>query len=404
MKAEEMFAMALGLEGTPWKVEKAEFTGEPKRLELRLDFAKGSRFKDPVSKELCAVHDTVEKSWRHLNFWQYETILSARLPRIVTPDGKVKLVEAPWSRPGSGFTLMMEALVVLLCQSMPVAEVAQLLGVSDTRLWRVLQHHVEVAQQERDWSGVRRVLVDETSARRGHRYVTNVVDADTRELLLMVPGRSADALEVFNKELVKHGGTAEQIQYIAMDMSPAYEKGARESFPAAQVVNDKFHIMQLAGVAVDEVRKALRRQGADLAGELWAVRGNVWTRSEEQLELRNALTKSYPKLARALLLRDMLQDALASGEVEVLSWWISRPRRSRLEPFKKLALTILAHWNGVVAAMETGLTNGLVEAINGLLQLAKRMARGFRSFTYFQTMAYLKTAKLKLHLPSLLPT
>jgi transposase len=276
--------------------------------------------------------------------------------------------------------------------------------VTDTRLWRVLQHHVEVAQAHRDWSGVRRVLIDETSARRGHRYVTNVVDADTRELLLMVPGRSADALEVFKEELVKHGGAVEGIKYIAIDMSPAYEKGARDSFPAARVVNDKFHIMQLAGVAVDEVRKELRRDGADLAGALWAVRGNSWTRSAAQLKLRNALSKSYPKLARALLLRDMLQDALASTDAEVLRWWISRARRSRLEPFKKLALTILAHWSGVVAAMETGLTNGLVEAINGLLQLAKRMARGFRSFTYFQTMAYLKTAKLNLHLPSLLPT
>ena len=220
----------------------------------------------------------------------------------------------------------------------------------------------------------------------------------------MVAGRSAETVKVFKEELLKHGGQASQIQYIAIDMSPAYEKGARDVFPLAQVVNDKFHIMQLAGVAVDEVRKELRREGADLAGALWAVRGNAWTRSEEQLELRNALTKSYPKLARALLLRDMLQDALASGDTEVLRWWISRARRSRLDPFKKLALTILAHWGGVVAALETGLTNGLVEAINGLLQLAKRMARGFRSFTYFQTVAYLKTAKLKLHLPSILPT
>ena len=162
--------------------------------------------------------------------------------------------------------------------------------------------------------------------------------------------------------------------------------------------------MKLAGEALDAVRKDLRRAGADLAGALWAVRGNTWTRSGEQLELRKSLSKSHPKLGRALLLREMLQDAIASGDPEVLRWWVSRARRSRLEPFKKLALSILAHWDGIIAAMTTGLTNGLVEAINGLLQAAKRLARGYRSFSYFQTIAYLQTASLPLKLPSLLPT
>src|SRR6202008_4649535 len=116
-----------------------------------------------------------------------------------------------------------------------------------TRLWRGLIYYVEQAQAKSDWRKVGRIAVDETSARRGHRYVTNVLDCDGRGLLLMVEGRSAQALGSFAQALREHGGDPAQIQVIAMDMSPAYLKGAAEYFPQAQIVFDKFHVMLMAG-------------------------------------------------------------------------------------------------------------------------------------------------------------
>jgi Transposase len=97
-------------------------------------------------------------------------------------------------------------------------------------------HYVETAHAKNSWAKVRWVSVDETSARRGHRYVTNVLDAQTHDLLLMVEGRSAQALEAFAQALVAHGGKAEQIELINMDMSPAYQSGASQFFPQAQIV------------------------------------------------------------------------------------------------------------------------------------------------------------------------
>ena len=162
--------------------------------------------------------------------------------------------------------------------------------------------------------------------------------------------------------------------------------------------------MQMAGKALDQVRKDLRQDGADLAGGLWALRGNSWTRSEEQLAIRRQLCKQYPKLGRAMMLREALQDVLADEDPESLRWWVTRARRARLEPFRKLADSIVEHWDGIVAFMETRVTNGVIEAINGLLQLAKRMARGFRSFRNFRIMALLKAGRLQLQLPTLSPT
>jgi transposase len=165
------------------------------------------------------------------------------------------------ARERSGFTLLMEALMMLLSAEMPVDAVADLLKQHDTRLWRVLMHYVEQAHAKSDWSDVRRIAVDETSARRGHRYVTNVLDAENSSLLLMVEGRSAEALGAFAAALGEHGGEPSQIEAIAMDMSPAYVKGATEHFPQARIVFDKFHLMVLAGQALDEVRRELGRDG-----------------------------------------------------------------------------------------------------------------------------------------------
>ena len=405
MDAKDLFTLALQL-SPEWKVTDCLLDQEDRCLTLKLDFSPGSKFSAPGADHqlLCAVHDTVEKRWRHLDFFQYKTELVARVPRVKTPEGKVVQVEVPWARPGSGFTLLFEAWVLLLCGEMPVQETGRLLREQDTRLWRVIQHYVEQAQKKQSWSQVRRILVDETSARRGHRYVSSVVDAETRQLLFMAEGRGSEVLGQFVQELRAHGGAPGQIELVAMDMSPSYIKGAREHLPKARVVFDHFHVMQMAGKALDEVRKELRREGADLRDGLWALRGNEWTRSKEQLERRRELCRTYPKLGRAMMLRELLQDFLAQEDPDLLRWWCTRAKCSRLEPFKKLADSLREHWDGVVAFMETRVTNGVIEAINGLLQLAKRMARGFRSFTTFKTIALLKAGKLKLDLPQLLPT
>lgn len=94
------------------------------------------------------MHDTVEKKWRHLNFWQHETTLIARVPRTDCPDHGVRQTTVPWARMGSGFTLMMEAMILLLCQQMPVSAAARHLGETDKRIWRV--HIMKVAGEALD--------------------------------------------------------------------------------------------------------------------------------------------------------------------------------------------------------------------------------------------------------------
>jgi hypothetical protein len=124
MRDIDLFQLALGLV-PPWMVVDAKFDADQKRLDIEIDFKTGGRFACPkCGKADCPVHDTVKKTWRHLNFFQHEAFLHARVARIDCPDCGVRLINVPWARPGSGFTLLFEALVMALVKDMPVAAAA----------------------------------------------------------------------------------------------------------------------------------------------------------------------------------------------------------------------------------------------------------------------------------------
>jgi transposase len=121
-----LFTAALGL-SAPWRVTRTEFGGE--QLDLYLDFPRGARFPCPAkdcAQGACVVHDTADKTWRHLDFFQFKAFLHARLPRVRCPEHGVRQVEVSWARPGSGFSMLFEALALTFAAAMPVAKVAEM--------------------------------------------------------------------------------------------------------------------------------------------------------------------------------------------------------------------------------------------------------------------------------------
>jgi transposase len=411
MDQNELFALGLGLT-SPWKVVRSgleDAGGQTKILSVDIDFPNGEKFPCPECGKPSAVYDSEIKQWRHMNFWQHATYLSARVPRVQCPEHQVRQVPVPWARAGSGFTLMFEALIMALVKEMAVSAVGALVGEHDTRIWRVVRHYVNEAHRAQDWGGVKAVAIDETATRRGHRYATVVVELDLEKdrearLLFMTPERTAQSVGEFVEALGTHQACAEQIRVAAIDMSAAYQKGVADYLPEAKVTFDPFHVMKLAGEAVDSVRKELRAQGAELHGAMWALRGNWENLRQDQRERRQELCARYNALARALALRESLQDTWkwpgpASAEMH-LKQWHSWAVRSRLAPFQKLARTVKAHWDGILAFYPNHVTSAAIEAINGIIQNARRRARGFRNFHNFQAICYWMAGRLELSLPS----
>lgn len=163
----------------PWSVIGSDFDPVARRLDIHIDFAAGSRFLCPVCAAAeCPAYDTEQMTWRHLNFFQHQAYLHARVPRVRCTSCGIKKIGVPWARPDSGLTLLFEALIMALVAAMPVNTVARMSDEHDTKLWRVLHHYVERARARTDLSTVTRVAIDETAARRGHNYVTLFVDID----------------------------------------------------------------------------------------------------------------------------------------------------------------------------------------------------------------------------------
>lgn len=226
-----MFGAALGLV-PPWQVVTVEFDRHAGTLEIGLDFPRGSHFACPVEgcpQGACPVHDTTDKRWRHLDFFEHQAFLSARVPRVDCPEHGVHLVSVPWARPGSGFSLLMEMAMLTFAAQMPVAPLARMAREHDTRIWRVLEHHVGVAREKLDFTAVRAIGIDETSARRGQDYVSLFMDLEQRRVMFATEGRDADTVKAFAEDLAAHGGSpATQIETVCSDMSAAFQAGIAE--------------------------------------------------------------------------------------------------------------------------------------------------------------------------------
>ena len=402
MRDIDLFQLALGLV-PPWMVADAKFDADKKRLDIEIDFKTGGRFACPeCGKADCPVHDTVKKSWRHLNFFQHEAYLHARVARIECPDHGVRLVNVPWARPGSGFTLLFEAFVMTLVKDMPVAAVARLVGEHDTRLWRVIQHYVDTAVARMDLSELRRVAIDETAAKRGQDYISLFVDIDARRVVYVTEGNDAKTVARFADHVDDHNSDASRIKEVCIDMSSAYIKGVTENLTEAEITFDKFHAVKLVNDAVDQVRRAERRERPELKHSRFLWLKNVGRLTVAQYATLDALTRLNLKTARAYRIRLAFQEIFDQpshdwGEL-ILDRWYSWAIRSRLEPIKKVARTVKRYRDGILRWFDSKIANGLIEGINSLVQAAKAKARGYRSLRNLIAITYLIAGKIDLKL------
>jgi transposase len=404
MRDTDLLQLALGIM-PPWLVDAATFDADKKRLDIEIDFARGGRFPCPhCGTADCPVHDTSMQEWRHLDFFQHQAFLHARTPRITCPDCGVKQIAVPWARTGSGFTLLFEALAMTLMTAMPVAVAARIIGEHDTKLWRVLHHWVEAARARADYANVKRVAIDETAAARGHDYVSLFVDIDARRVLYVADGKDAGTVAEFADDLEAHNGDASHIKEVCIDMSAAFIKGVGHNLTEAQITFDKFHAVKIVNDAVDKVRRAESKTRPELKRSRY-----LWLKNEPNLSAEgranlDALTRMHLKTARAYQLRLAFQEIYQQpthgwGEL-FLERWYSWAIRSRLEPMKDAARTVMRHRDGILRWFDSRIANGLIEGINSLVQAAKAKARGYRSTRTIKAITYLIAGKLDLRLPT----
>lgn len=403
MNSTTLFSMALGLQA-PWQVTDISFAGDQsKELHLHLGFVTGSRFLDTTGIA-CPVHDTVNREWQHLNFFEHHCFLHCKLPRIKTSAGNVENVSVPWARPGSGFTLLFEAFAMALIErEMPVNRVAEVMGVNPQRIWTLFNHWMGKAREADDPSALTKLGVDETSTKKGHHYVTIGVDLEQSRVIHVCEGKGKAAIKDIAEHLESKGVKKNQVKQLSMDLSPAFIAGAAASFPKAKITFDRFHVVKLLNEAMNKVRADERKEHDALKGQKYTFLKNRDNLSEKQEKSLTELILLYPTLGEAYRLKTLFNDLWEMPDKKAatafLRQWCKEVTTAKIPAFERFANTVRAHWSGILHFVETHISNGILEGINSKVQLAKRRARGYKNMKNFINMIYLLCGKMKFDYP-----
>ena len=355
-----------------------------------------------------SVHGRRVKRWRHLDLGASRCLIECELRRLLCRDCGVRLEAVPWARPGSSYTRDFEDLVAFLAQQMAKTPIARLLRVAWDSVGRIVERVVSDHLDERRLEGLVAIGCDEISYRRGQRYLTCVADHRSGRIIWARPGRSAATLQAFFDEL---GERRSSIRAVSIDMSAGYENAVRDSLPDAEVCFDPFHVVALAGRAVDEVRRAEWREhgksktasGKWIKGVRWALVKAPERLSDRQSAKLAEVQHANHSLYRAYLLKEELRalyhledPAMAPAH---LAAWLAWASRSKLRPFVKLARTVRRYRDGILAAIRLGLSNARLEGLNSKVRLISHRSFGFHSADPLIALIYLCAGGITIPLP-----
>jgi len=360
------------------------------------------------------------RRWRALDLGTIQVYLEAEAPRVNCREHGPTVRAVPWARHAAGHTYMLDEQVAWLatqCSKSAVTELMRIawrtVGAIITRVW------ADVEKLHDRFAGLRRIGIDEISYKRGHRYLTVVVDHDTGRLVWAAPGRDKATLGLFFDALEASGeGRCAQITHVSADGADWISDVVAERCVNAVRCADPFHVVRWATDALDEVRRQAwneargavqQRRAGRATGHAKALkhaRYALW-KNPENLTVRQQaklawVAKTDPRLHRAYLLKEGLRLVFQLGydeAVEALKYWIRWARRCRIPAFVDLQRRIVKHKASILAAIEHGLSNGRIESVNTKIRLITRVAFGFRSPEALIALAMLNLGGHKPTLP-----
>ena len=397
MRNSRVWAGLLGIEHAV--IEGLEFDEDEQLLVAHVRPSRSRRGRCGRCERRCRGYDQGHgrRRWRTLDLGVVRAVLEADAPRVSCPEHGVVVAAVPWARHDAGHTRTFDDTVAWLAVQCSKTAVTDLMRIA----WRTVGAVITRVSADIDakvdrLDGLRRIGVDEISYKKGHRYLTVVVDHDRRRLVWAAPGRDKATLGRFFDALGEDRSA--RITHVSADAADWIAAVVAERCPTAVRCADAFHVVAWATDALDQVRRdawntargaVTQRTAGRATGTARALkhaRYALWKNpenlTERQVEKLAWIAKTDPRLHRAYLLKEGLRHVFAvKGEAgkEALDRWISWARRCRIPAFVELARRIVKHRAAIDAALEHELSNALVESTNTKIRLLTRVAFGFRS-------------------------
>jgi transposase len=402
------YSLLLGLDAA-WEVSEVSLSLEVNCVEVLVKHS-GGQVQCPECDAGCSIADHApERTWRHLDTMQFETRLRARVPRANCKACGVKTTGVPWAGKHSRFTLMFEALAIAVIQACGnVKSAAELLGLDWDSVHRIMQRAVERGLERREVQALQYVGIDEKSFRRGHSYISLLVDLTGARVLEVAEQRTEAAADRLWEALPEE--QKEQIEAVAVDMWPAFANSIATNAEQAEIVHDRFHISKHLNEAVDQVRrqehKALKQAGDErLTGskQLWLF--NPENISDDRWLEFETLKDQELKTSRAWAIKEQFrwlwEYRYAGNARKFFNRWYGWAARSRLKPIIKVAKMLKRHLDNILTYFRHRITNAMTEGFNSRIQSIKSQARGFRAFENYRIRILFYCGKLDLLPPEI---
>ncbi len=405
MRDKNLYAQILGIQ-SPWVVREVDLNLQGGEIHIHVNYDPQGSLTCPECGSEVPGYDIRERRWRHLDTCQYKTIVVAEIPRCQCPKHGVHQVSVPWAEPGSRFTALFEALVIDWLREASMIAVSRRLRVSWDQIDGVMKRAVQRGLERREETSPKHLGVDETSFKKGHRYVTVVQDQETRYVLQVGEGRGRETLDHFYESLDSKQVSA--IESVSMDMHQPYIQSTLKHVPGAdeKICFDKFHVAQHLGNAVDKVRRQEHKQLIAQGDETLKGTKYLWLRNPEKMKdedwwALDILRECALRTARAWAIKELamsLWDYVKRGwAMKAWKGWLSWAQRCRLDPMTKVAKTVKRHLWGIINAVTLKRNNASSESLNAKIQKLKRWACGYRNPERFKTIIMFHLGGLDLY-------
>jgi len=405
MRDTELYRHLLGIV-EPWYIENVEMDIKKQEIHVFVKHPEDLRFQCPECNVECSVYDHQDRRWRHLDSCQFKTYLHCAVPRIQCLSHGVKQARLPWAEAGSSFTMLFERFAIDLLKACSKKDAAALLHLSWDQVDTIMQRAVRRGRKRKATVSFPQIGIDEKAFRKGHNYLTLVIDVQRSAVEYIEEERTKASLDGFFTSLTDEQRSS--IQTVAMDMWEPYRQSVIEHLPNAEgkIVLDRFHLMKYMTDAVDKVRRHEHRQLRKAGESILTNTKYLWLYAKENIpEHRQdefaTLRHHNLQVAKAWSIKEQLRSLwhylYPASAWKFFKRWYFWATHSRLQPVIKVAKMFKKHCAFILNFITHRLTNAVAEGINSKIQEVKKRACGFRNIENFKTAIFFHCGKLDLY-------